>query len=243
MVAKLQRQVGQVLTDPMAEIVQAVRQSEAIHVDENGWREAGQKAWLRVGATAKATAFGVHRSRGHNALEALLDQDPGGDRVIFSDRFPTYTRAPNQQLCWAHLRRDMQAMIDRASGGESVGRRLLEQSKRISIWWRRPCERSIARPTLRSSVSGLKGGVGLLLREGSACGCASTARVCRKLLEVEKHLSAFAEVEGVAPDNNAAERALRHGVIWRELSLGTASGAGSRFVERLLSVVETCRQG
>jgi transposase len=51
----------------------------------------------------------------------------------------------------------------------------------------------------------------------------------------------FAEVEGVAPDNNAAERALRHGVIWRKLSLGTASEAGSRFVERLLSVVETCR--
>jgi transposase len=46
----------------------------------------------------------------------------------------------------------------------------------------------------------------------------------------------------VAPDNNAAERALRHGVIWRKLSLGTASLSGSRFVERMLSVVETCRQ-
>jgi transposase len=56
------------------------------------------------------------------------------------------------------------------------------------------------------------------------------------------HRWRFAEVEGVAPDNNAAERALRHGVIWRKLSLGTASEAGSRFVERLLSVVETCRQ-
>ena len=56
------------------------------------------------------------------------------------------------------------------------------------------------------------------------------------------HLWRFAEVEGVAPDNHAAERALRHGVIWRKLSPGTASEAGSRFVERLLSVVETCRQ-
>jgi transposase len=51
-----------------------------------------------------------------------------------------------------------------------------------------------------------------------------------------------AEVEGVVPDNNAAERALRHGVIWRKLRLGTASEAGSRFVERLLSVVEACRR-
>jgi transposase len=68
------------------------------------------------------------------------------------------------------------------------------------------------------------------------------AKVCRKILEAEVHPWRFAEVEGVAPDNNAAERALRHGVIWRKLSLGTASQAGSRFVERLLSVVETCRQ-
>lgn len=44
------------------------------------------------------------------------------------------------------------------------------------------------------------------------------------------------------PTNNAAERALRHAVIWRKLSFGTQSDGGSRFVERLLSVIETCRQ-
>lgn len=92
-------------------------------------------------------------------------------------------------------------------------------------------------------MSGLRGVVGLLLWEGASCACAWTAKVCRKILEVEKHLWTFAEVEGVAPDNNATERALRHEVIWRKLSLGTASSAGSRFVERFLSVVETYRQG
>ena len=243
MVAKLQRQAGEVLADPMAEIVEAVRRAGAVHVDETGWREAGKKAWLWVGVAAKATAFGIHRSRGHDALEALLGEDPGGGRVIISDRFPTYTRLPRRQVCWAHLRRDMQAMIDRGSGGESVGRRLLEQSRWVFTWWGRLGEGSIARTTLRSYVAGLKGVVGLLLREGASCGCAWTAKVCRKILEAEEHLWRFAEVEGVAPDNNAAERALRHGVIWRKLSLGTASDAGSRFVERLLSVVETCRQG
>ena len=132
-------------------------------------------------------------------------------------------------------------MIDRGSGGESVGRRLLDQSRWVFTWWGRLGEGSIARTTLRSYAAGLKGVVGLLLREGVSC--AWTAKVCRKILEAEEHLWTFAEIEGVAPDNNAAERALRHGVIWRKLSLGTASEAGSRFVERLLSVVETCRQG
>ena len=38
------------------------------------------------------------------------------------------------------------------------------------------------------------------------------------------------------------ERALRHAVIWRKLSFGTQSDSGSRCVETLLSVIETCRQ-
>jgi transposase len=52
----------------------------------------------------------------------------------------------------------------------------------------------------------------------------------------------FLEVEGVEPTNNVSERALRHAVIWRKLSFGTQSAAGSRFVETMLSVIETCRQ-
>jgi transposase len=44
------------------------------------------------------------------------------------------------------------------------------------------------------------------------------------------------------PTNNAAERALRHAVIWRKLSFGTQSAAGGRFVERMLTVIETCRR-
>jgi transposase len=50
------------------------------------------------------------------------------------------------------------------------------------------------------------------------------------------------EVEGVEPTNNAAEQALRQEVIWRKLSFATQSAEGSRFVERLLTVVETCRR-
>ncbi len=41
---------------------------------------------------------------------------------------------------------------------------------------------------------------------------------------------------------NAGERSLRHAVIWRKLSFGTQSAAGSRFVEAMLTAIETCRQ-
>jgi transposase len=46
---------------------------------------------------------------------------------------------------------------------------------------------------------------------------------------------------GVEPTNNRAERALRCGVLWRKRSLGTASTTGNRWVERILSLKETCR--
>jgi transposase len=59
---------------------------------------------------------------------------------------------------------------------------------------------------------------------------------------VEEGLWTFVRVEGVEPTNNGAERALRHAVIWRRISGGTDSADGSRFVERMLTVVATCRQ-
>ena len=53
---------------------------------------------------------------------------------------------------------------------------------------------------------------------------------------------AFVSIEGTEPTSNDAERVLRHAVLWRKSSGGTDSEAGSRFVERMLSVVATCRQ-
>lgn len=52
----------------------------------------------------------------------------------------------------------------------------------------------------------------------------------------------FASTAEVEPTNNAAERAVRHAVCWRRTSFGTDSEAGSRFVERVLTVVASCRQ-
>ncbi len=65
---------------------------------------------------------------------------------------------------------------------------------------------------------------------------------CCELWKYRAQLWTFVDVEGVEPTNNAAERALRPAVIWRKLCFGTQSAQGSRFVERMLTVIETCRQ-
>ena len=65
---------------------------------------------------------------------------------------------------------------------------------------------------------------------------------CRQLTKWWAALWTFARVEGVEPTDNGSERALRPAVLWRKGSFGSDSAAGSRFVERLLTVVATCRR-
>jgi transposase len=84
--------------------------------------------------------------------------------------------------------------------------------------------------------------LGTLLEEGRGSSDQKVARFCEKVLSLQASLFLFASKKGVEPTNNRAERALRSAVIWRKLSFGTWSPEGSRFVERMLTVVATCRR-
>lgn len=109
--------------------------------------------------------------------------------------------------------------------------------------WQRVRDGTLSRRGFRTRyLSWLRPEVAGLLRSGAVCGGAKTAAVCRDLLAWEESLWTFARVEGVEPTNNAAERAVRHAVCWRKTSYGTDSERGSRFVERILTVVASCRQ-
>jgi len=65
--------------------------------------------------------------------------------------------------------------------------------------------------------------------------------MCSELYNHRDWLWKFVDEDNIQPTNNTAERALRHAVIWRKLCFGTQSAKGSRFVERALTVIETCR--
>jgi transposase len=119
---------------------------------------------------------------------------------------------------------------------------LLGHSERLFDRWHWVWDGTMVQATLRSKVAMMRLSFRDDLRRGVNCGCAPTAGTCRELLASEPHLWTFVRVEGVEPTNEDAERALRHGVIYRKLSGGTDGEAGSRFVERMLSVVTTCRQ-
>jgi transposase len=97
------------------------------------------------------------------------------------------------------------------------------------------------RMELQRRLIPLQARLGRLLRRGRSNPDRKTA-VCRQLQKRWPALWAFARVDGVEPTNNVAERAVRPAVLWRKGSFGSDSETGSRFVERLLTVVVTCRQ-
>ena len=158
-----------------------------------------------------------------------------------------YKNGDAQRSCqrtqfWAHLRRDFQAMIDRGGAAEPIGRKLLRLSDRLFRWWHRLGAGEVDWERFRAAIARLRREVRAALDDGARCGCGTTRGSCAEILRLEESLWTFARVKGVPPENNAAERACRHAVVWRRISGGTDSARGSRFVERMLTVVATCRQ-
>ena len=183
----------------------------------------------------------IVRSRAGAIAADLLGAEP--KPIVISDRFPGYEgiELQSRQVCWAHLRRDFQAMIDRDDDGSEVGRQLLWQSNKPFESWHNVRDGTIRRSTFLQTVAWLRPMVRLSLEGGSQCAYAETAMTCGGLLRLGECLWTFTQVDGVEPTNNAAEGALRHAVIWRRISGGTDSETGSRYVERMLSAVATCR--
>jgi transposase len=146
------------------------------------------------------------------------------------------------QWCWAHLRRDFQAMIDRGKPGKAIGESLLEQSNALFHLWHQFREGKLTRARFQEAIKPVREAVKMALQRGEKSRCSKTAGTCKELLGHEEWLWTFVDVEGVEPTNNEGERTERHGVLLRKTSGGTDSRQGSRFVERILTVVHTCRR-
>src|SRR5262249_54762884 len=206
------------------------------NVDETPWRERARRRWLWAAVTEKVSVFQLAPVRGGPVLRELLGpQYPG---VVTSDRAKAYDTRPlgARQVCWAHLLREFQAMIDRGGSAKATGELLLEHSNVLFAWWHRLREGAWARSTLQWYVGPLRQSFRDALARGSQCRCPKTAATCLELLARERALWTFVRVEGIEPTNNSAERRLRHAVLWRKSSYGTQSQRGSRFVEAILPV-------
>jgi transposase len=240
-VAHLRGQVSAALAPAHAEALAAVRAAPVKHVDETGWELAGRLCWLWVAAAGTAAAFLVHARRGFAGLAALLGERVAG--LVCSDRWSAYGRLSPwcRQVCWAHLKRDFQKLADRGGAAAALGRALLGVERRVFEEWHLFRGGGCGRVELQRRLDGPARELERLLRGGRRCADAKAAAFCANLLGLLPAVWRSVVSEGVEPTNNHAERLLRGGVVWRKNGFGSASAAGCRFVERILTVVQTCR--
>ena len=241
-VPALEQRTGEAIRAPVDEAREYVQAQPVVNMDETGWREANRRAWLWVAATPRVTVFLIRQSRGGQVAREMLGENFQG--IVGSDRWSAYNWLPlsSRELCWAHLLRDFQAFVERGGESQRIGEAILTQAGSMFQWWHEVQDETMSRATFQEQMQTVRDQVGKLLRQGTACTHSKTAGTCRDILKREESLWTFVYVEGVEPTNNLAERQVRPGVLWRKRSFGTQSEAGSRFAERIMTVVATLKQ-
>lgn len=210
-----------------------------VSVDESPTKEGPARAWVWTAVADTFTVFACRTSRAADVVRGLLGSAYRG--VVHCDRAKMYWRFGRLQWCWAHLRRDFQAWIDHpCRTRQRLGRDLMRPTLELFTLWKKVRDGTISRSRFRTEVRPIRAEIDTLLLRGHFN--PFTAGVCKELWVHRANLWTFVDTDGVEPTNNAAERALRHAVIWRKLSFGTQSASGSRFVERMLTVIETARR-
>jgi transposase len=145
-------------------------------------------------------------------------------------------------LCWSHLLRDFQKILERGGDSYRIGVNLKLHAEYLLVLWAHVRDGTLSYEAFLAEFPAIQCHLRHWLTQGLLCPEDSTAETCRRLIVLDMALWSFVTSPGVEPTNNAAERALRHPVIWRRTSHGTQSEHGRLFVQRMLTVAETCRR-
>ena len=238
---KMQTQVTAALRPAYEELIRALPAQAQLGVDESPTKEAALKAWLWTFVGSLFTVFALRPTRAATVLTELLTEGFAG--VVTCDRAKMYWMLGRLQWCWAHLRRDFQALVDSDDRVvKRLGHDLMRPTRELFRLWSRCRDGTLSRTGLKRCSAPLRREVEGLLLRGLFNGRPQVAGMCSELFDHSQWLWTFLDHEDISPTNNASERALRHAVIWRKLSFGTQSPGGSRFVETMLTVIESCRQ-
>lgn len=213
-------------------IATLARHATVGYIDETPWYFQHTLHWLWTMTPDTVSLFLIHPHRSKEAFFALIDQWQG---IVVSDGYGVYQNwVHDRQTCLAHLIRTARGLAEKRDPElAACGRWALRELQTLChmakapptggqwrAWYARFCQ-LIARYHERKDEAG---------------------RLTRRLQREMASLWVFLCEHGVEPTNNRAERSLRFAVLWRKSSLGTASVKGNQWVERSLSLRQTCRQ-
>jgi len=233
--------VSTALESATAAVDAALPSSNVVHMDETSWKQCKALHWLWICVGNAVTAFAIHARRGAQQLAKWFPN--GFHGVVNCDRWRPYERFAKRQLCWSHLERDLQAIIDGKRAGAEPATRALAGADTMFATWHRFKDGHHDRVELQHLMSRYRE------QFKTFCTLGTRQKRDRKWRSLGKDLLRqwdavfrFLDTEGVEPTNNAAERGLRSGVIWRRTTQGSRTDAGSLFVQRMMTATANCRR-
>lgn len=214
-------------------IGEVARQSEVNGIDESPWKKNGVLMYVWAMVSKNVAYFKIQQHRSKEAFMALVADWNG---ILISDGYRLYQSWVNlRQTCLAHLIRAARALAEHPKTEiRQFGENVLEKLQTL-------CAMANDPPDEKEWNEFYSGFIDLIFDNCSKYYGNEAGKLSRRLIRELDSLWVFLEVAGVEPTNNATERGLRFGVLWRKRSQGTRSDKGNRWVQRLLSLRQTAR--
>jgi len=220
----------------VARVLEKIRVSPVVHADETGWRQDGANGYVWT-FSAPTERYFLRRGRHKEVVDEVLGDSFNG--VLVSDFYAAYNHYPGlKQRCWAHLLRDIHDLEV-----------LYPEDTGLAQWAQKVHQNYAEAKALVSSEGRQRQGYQLRMEEKLLALCRPflndplvvQAKLCRRIERFIKELFVFVAHPQVPPENNAAERSLRHLVTSRKISGGTRSPRGTSSKMALASLFGTWR--
>lgn len=206
-------------------IIELIKQAKIVHADETGWRMDGDNWWLWVFLTDKGVRYVIEDSRGKGVAQKALGEKK--DRCIISDSYAAYFKIPgDHQTCWVHLIR--------------VAREACPAIHQDVVNLYLKLGGELTKPMVSRDPPWFEQQLKIISAKKYPERAA--IKVQERIKRDTVALLTCLHYEGVLPENNPAERAIRPQVIMRKIFGGSRSLAGAKAHEVNSSIIETLRK-
>ena len=224
----MERKISKGLEASYRALADKINKAKIAYVDETGFRQSAKTHYVWTATTKNEALIRVLPTRGLDSLDKIRPRNHSG--ITVSDRYQVYAY-DKHQFCLAHIQRDFKKFAQRDGPDGDFGQRALFELKEIFTACHLTCQE-----TKRQRIYYRKKRLKELLYDILANGSDTFSGFADRLLNQFHKLFLFTRYIEVECTNNAAERTLRHIVLWRKTSYGTQSDTGNRFLERAVSI-------
>jgi transposase len=226
----------QVFKQKWKEIIEKIKTSSVVNVDETGWRIGGENSWLWSFVGEKAVRYTISQSRGKGIPQKVLGKDFNG--VVVSDFYAAYNQFKHKQRCWVHLLRKIKELSIQNPSQE----RIKLQDELQTIY-----QKILSFRNQSSTDKEKEEKANFIEKELIRIGQFKTKdqnlqKIYNLISKYTSELALCLKNPLVSPNNNLAERAIRPLVIQRKIMGGNRSVQGAQISEIILSVIETLRR-